>query len=111
MPGNIKIRLRSPVQRKDVLGIQTENDTASKISELDCEYERFDEIYRSNDTWSLHLSLHSVIIFTVQHDDRNKLYMEGGTRSYCTPSNTLNADLVTHLHLQFTLVMSFVLQR
>ena len=98
---NIKIMLRYPAQRKYLLGIQSENVTANILSRLDYESERFDEIYYSGSIWSLYLSLQSVVIFTVQHDERNKLYMEVGTEHCWT-------DLVTHLHLQFTLAISYV---
>ena len=67
MYGNIKIMLRSPVQRKYVLSIHWKNDIANIFARLNCKYERFDDIYPSDDTWSLYLSLHSAIIFTVQH--------------------------------------------
>ena len=40
----------SPVQRKYVLGIQSENDIPNILSRLDCEYERFDEIFPSYGT-------------------------------------------------------------
>ena len=57
MHGNVKVMLRSPVQRKYVLRIRSENDIANILSRLDCEYERFDEIYPSDDTWSLYYSI------------------------------------------------------
>ena len=44
---HIKMMLRSPVQRKYVIGIQSENDIVYILSRLDCKYERFDEIYPS----------------------------------------------------------------
>ena len=50
MHGNIKIMLRFPVQCKYVLGIQSENDIVNIVSRLDCEYERFDEVYPSDGT-------------------------------------------------------------
>ena len=50
MYGNIKIMLRSPVQRKYVLGIKSENEIANILSRLDVEYESFDEIYPSDGT-------------------------------------------------------------
>ena len=50
MRGNIKVMLRSPVQCTYVLQIQSEKDIANIFSRLDCEYERFDEIYPSDGT-------------------------------------------------------------
>ena len=50
MYGNIKIMLRSPVQRKYVLGIKSENEIANILSRLDVEYESFDESYPSDGT-------------------------------------------------------------
>ena len=50
MHGNIKVIMKSPVQRKYVLRIQSEKDIANIFSKLDCEYERFDEIYPSDGT-------------------------------------------------------------
>ena len=50
MHGNTKIMLRSPVQRKYVLGIKSENEIANVLSMLDVEYESFDEIYPSDGT-------------------------------------------------------------
>ena len=43
--GNIKVMLRSSVQRKYVLRIQSENDIANMLPRLGCKYGRFDEIY------------------------------------------------------------------
>ena len=48
MHGNIKVMLKSPVQRRYVLQIHTKNDIANILSWLDCEYERFGEIYPSD---------------------------------------------------------------
>ena len=48
MHGNIKVMLKFPVQRRYVSQIHKENDTANIISRLDCEYERFGEIYPSD---------------------------------------------------------------
>ena len=42
--------LRSPIQRKYVLGIQSENDIANILSRFYCEHERFDEIYPTDGT-------------------------------------------------------------
>ena len=92
----------SPVQRKYVLGIQSENDIPNILSRLDSEYERFDEIFPSYGTWSLYLSLNSVIIFTVQYNERNTIYTGIGTESCWT-------DLVAQLHLQLTVAISYVL--
>ena len=50
MHGNIKVMLRSPVQHKYVLQIQSENDITNILSRLDCEYEHFDKIYPSDGT-------------------------------------------------------------
>ena len=102
MHGNIKLMLRSLVQCKYVLQTQSEEDIANIHSRLDCEYERFDESYPSDDTLSLYLSLQSVILFTAQHDERNKLYTEVGIGSCWT-------DQVGQLHLKFTLAVSYVL--
>ena len=46
------ILLRFLVKRQYVLGIQWENNIANIFARLDCEYERFDKIYPSDDTWS-----------------------------------------------------------
>ena len=43
--GNIKVMLKSPVQPRYFLQNHKENDIANIMSRLDCELERFDEIY------------------------------------------------------------------
>ena len=45
MRRNMKIMLKFPAQHRYVLQIHTENEIANTLSRLDCEYERFDEIY------------------------------------------------------------------
>ena len=50
---NIKVMLKSPVQRRYVLQIHTKNDIANILSWLDCEYGRFGEIYLSDGKWWL----------------------------------------------------------
>ena len=57
--------LRSPIQRRCILGIQSENDIANIFSKLDCEFDCFHKIYPCDGTSSLYLSLHSVIIFKI----------------------------------------------
>ena len=94
MHGNIKVMLRSPVQRKYALQIQSEKDIANILSRLDCEYERFDEIYPRDMTLGhsiCHYNPSSYLKYR-QHDKRNKLYTEVGTGSCWT-------DLVAQLHL------------
>ena len=59
--------LRSPVQRKHVLGIQSENNIANILSRLDCEYELFDEIYHSDGTWFDHSICHDTPSSYTQH--------------------------------------------
>ena len=46
--GNIKIMLKSPVQRRYVLQIQKESEIANIFCRLDCECEAFGEIYPSD---------------------------------------------------------------
>lgn len=53
MHRNMKVMLKSPIQRKYVLHIHTENDIANILSRLDCKYERLGEIYPSDDKWWL----------------------------------------------------------
>ena len=48
MHGNMKVMLTSPVQRRYVLQIHTENDIANIHPRLDCEYEYFGEMYPSD---------------------------------------------------------------
>lgn len=45
MHGNLKVMLKSSVKCRYILQIQTENDIANIVSRLNCEFERFGEIY------------------------------------------------------------------
>ena len=45
MHENLKVMLKSSAKCRYILQIQTENDIANILSQLDCEYERFGEIY------------------------------------------------------------------
>ena len=53
MHENMKVMIKSPLQRRYISQIHTENDIENILSLLECECERFSKIYPSGGSWWL----------------------------------------------------------